>query len=110
MCASRRTFSCDEVPVFVEFWPVGQRYSIISRWVQSDGEGCINYGRRRKKNRRRSVMKRMRMAIAVTGILLANALSAQSAVKPFHLDETTIGDVQAAYQSHALTAMQLVQA
>ena len=55
-------------------------------------------------------MKRMRMAIAGTGMLLVNALTAQSAVKPFHLEETTIGDVQAAYQSHALTATQLVQA
>jgi Asp-tRNA(Asn)/Glu-tRNA(Gln) amidotransferase A subunit family amidase len=55
-------------------------------------------------------MKRMRMAIAGTGLLLANALSAQSAVKPFHLEETTIADVQAAYRAHALTATQLVQA
>jgi len=55
-------------------------------------------------------MKRMRMAIAGTGLVLANALSVQSAVKPFHLEETTIGDVQGAYQSHALTATQLVQA
>jgi amidase len=55
-------------------------------------------------------MKRMRMAIAGTGMALANALSAQSAVKPFHLEETTIADVQAAYQSHTLTATQLVQA
>jgi amidase len=53
-------------------------------------------------------MKRMRVAIAGTGIVLANALSAQS-VKPFHLEETTIADVQAAYQAHALTATQLVQ-
>jgi amidase len=55
-------------------------------------------------------MKRMRMAIAGTGMALANALSAQSAVKPFHLEETTIADVQAAYRAHALTATQLVQA
>jgi amidase len=55
-------------------------------------------------------MKRMRMAIAGTGLLLANALSAQSAVKSFHLDEATIGEVQAAYQAHVLTATQLVQA
>jgi Asp-tRNA(Asn)/Glu-tRNA(Gln) amidotransferase A subunit family amidase len=54
-------------------------------------------------------MKRMRMAIAGTGMVLANALSAQSAVKPFHLEETTIADVQAAYRAHALTATQLVQ-
>jgi amidase len=55
-------------------------------------------------------MKRMHIAIAGTGMLLANALSAQNAVKPFRPDETTISDVQAAYQSHALTATQLVQA
>jgi amidase len=55
-------------------------------------------------------MKRIHMAIAGTGMLLANALSAQGAVKPFHLDETTISDVQAAYQSQTLTATQLVQA
>ena len=49
-------------------------------------------------------MKRMRMAIAGMGMVLANALSAQSVVKPFHLDEATIGDVHAAYMSGALTA------
>ena len=57
-------------------------------------------------------MKRMRMAMAIagTGMVLANVLSAQSAMKPFHFEETTTGDVQAAYQAHALTATQLVQA
>jgi len=55
-------------------------------------------------------MKRMHIAIAGTGMLMANALSAQSAVKPFQLEETTISEVQAAYQSHALTATQLVHA
>jgi len=55
-------------------------------------------------------MKRMHIAIVGTGMLLTNAVTAQSAVKPFLLDETTISDVQAAYQSHALTATQLVRA
>jgi amidase len=55
-------------------------------------------------------MKRMHIAIAGTSMLLASSLSAQSAVRPFHLDETTISDVLAAYQSHALTSTQLVQA
>ena len=55
-------------------------------------------------------MKRMHIVIVGTGMLLTNAVTAQSAVKPFLLDETTISDVQAAYQSHALTATQLVRA
>jgi amidase len=55
-------------------------------------------------------MKRMHMAIAGTAMLLANALSAQSTVKPFHLDESTISDVQTAYRSHTITATQLVEA
>src|SRR6202050_2767824 len=55
-------------------------------------------------------MKRMHLAIAGTGMVLGSTLCAQSTVKPFHLGETTISDVQAAYQSHALTATQLVQA
>jgi hypothetical protein len=55
-------------------------------------------------------MKRMHIAIVGTRLLLANALSAQNAVKPFHLDQTTISNVQAAYQSYALTATQLMQA
>jgi amidase len=48
--------------------------------------------------------------MAVTAILLANSAGAESAVKPFHLEEATIGDVHAAYKSGALTATQLVQA
>jgi Asp-tRNA(Asn)/Glu-tRNA(Gln) amidotransferase A subunit family amidase len=40
----------------------------------------------------------------------ANGAGAESAVKPFHLDEATISDVQAAYRSGALTAARSVQA
>jgi Asp-tRNA(Asn)/Glu-tRNA(Gln) amidotransferase A subunit family amidase len=43
-------------------------------------------------------------------MLVANGASAESVVKPFHLDEATISDVQAAYRSGALTAARLVQA
>jgi amidase len=47
---------------------------------------------------------------AATVMLVANGAAAQSVVKPFHLDEATISDVQAAYRSGALTAARLVQA
>jgi hypothetical protein len=55
-------------------------------------------------------MKLVQVFMAATVMLVANGVSAESAVKPFHLEEATISDVQAAYQSHALTATQLVQA
>jgi amidase len=43
-------------------------------------------------------------------MLLANGASAESEVKLFHLEETTISDVHAAYKSGATTATRLVQA
>jgi amidase len=43
-------------------------------------------------------------------MLLGNGAGAESAVKPFHLEEATIGDVHAAYMSGTLTAAKLVQA
>ena len=43
-------------------------------------------------------------------MVVANGASAEGVVKPFHLDEATISDVQAAYRSGALTAARLVQA
>ena len=55
-------------------------------------------------------MKGSRIVMAVTVMLLANSVGAESKVKAFHLDEATIGDVHAAYRSGALTATQLVQA
>src|SRR5271165_7097151 len=48
--------------------------------------------------------------MAGTMMLSANVACAESAIKTFHLDETTISDVHAAYVSGALTAGQLVQA
>jgi amidase len=55
-------------------------------------------------------MKLVHLFMAGTVMLVANGASAESAVKPFHLDEATISDVQAAYRSGALTAARLVQA
>jgi len=55
-------------------------------------------------------MKRVHLFMAGTVMLLANGAGAESVVKPFHLDEATISDVQAAYRSGALTAARLVQA
>ena len=43
-------------------------------------------------------------------MVVANGASAEGAVKPFHLDEATISEVQAACRSGALTAARLVQA
>lgn len=42
-------------------------------------------------------------------MLMANA-PAQNSAKPFHLEEATISDVQAAYKSGTLTSVKLVQA
>jgi len=42
--------------------------------------------------------------MAGTAMLLANGAGAENAVKTFHLEEATIGDVHAAYMSGALTA------
>lgn len=55
-------------------------------------------------------MKLVHLVMAGTVMLVANGASAESVVKPFHLDEATISDVQAAYRSGALTAARLVQA
>jgi amidase len=55
-------------------------------------------------------MKLVLLFIAATVLLQTKGASAETAVKPFHVEETTISDVQAAYQSHALTATQLVRA
>src|SRR5580700_3142951 len=55
-------------------------------------------------------MKFMRLLIFGTVMLMANGTGAQSSVKLFHLDEATISDVHAAYQSGALTSVKLVQA
>ncbi len=55
-------------------------------------------------------MKLAHLFIAETVMLLANGAGAESAIKPFHLEEATIGDVHAAYVSGTLTAAKLVQA
>ncbi len=55
-------------------------------------------------------MKQSQLVMAVTVMLLASSVGAESKAKEFHLEEATIGDVQAAYKSGALTATQLVQA
>src|ERR1022692_3195156 len=55
-------------------------------------------------------MKLVHLFMAGTAILMANGAGAESVVKPFHLEEATISDVQAAYKSGALTATKLVQA
>lgn len=56
------------------------------------------------------LVKPAHLFMAGTVLLAANGAGAESAVKPFHLDEATISDVQAAYRSGALTAARLVQA
>jgi amidase len=56
------------------------------------------------------LVKLVHFFMAGTVMLVANGASAESVVKPFHLDEATISDVQAAYRSGALTAARLVQA
>ena len=43
-------------------------------------------------------------------MLIANNAAAQNPTKPFHLDEATISEVQAAYKSGTLTSAKLVQA
>src|ERR1700675_3152104 len=48
--------------------------------------------------------------MAGRAMLLANGAGAESAVRPFHLEEATISDVHAAYKSGKLTAAKLVQA
>src|SRR5258707_3696713 len=55
-------------------------------------------------------MKFMRLLMFGTVMLMANGAGTQNSVKPFHLDETTISDVHAAYKSGALTSVKLVQA
>src|ERR1700688_1575238 len=55
-------------------------------------------------------MKFMRLLMFGTVMLMANGAGAQNSVNPFHLDEATISDVQAAYKSGALTSVRLVQA
>jgi len=56
------------------------------------------------------VMTPLHLFIAGTGMLLANGAGADSAVKPFHLEEASISDVHAAHTSDTLTAAKLVQA
>src|ERR1700738_1675473 len=58
---------------------------------------------------KRYFMKSLYIVMAGTVILPANGAGAESAVKPFHLEEATISDVHAAYKSGAITATRLVQ-
>jgi amidase len=55
-------------------------------------------------------MKLIHLLMAGALMLLANNAGAESAVKTFHLEESTISDVHAGYMSGALTAAKLVQA
>lgn len=55
-------------------------------------------------------MKLVHNVMAAAVVLLANGASAESKVKPFRIEETTISDVHAAYKSGATTATELVQA
>jgi len=55
-------------------------------------------------------MRQVHLFMAGTVLLLANGAGAESAATPFHLEEATISDVQAAYMSGTLTAEKLVQA
>ena len=55
-------------------------------------------------------MKLVHMVMAALGMLLVHGATAEGEVKPFHLEEVTISDVQAAYLSGATTATRLVQA
>src|SRR5579871_5139039 len=55
-------------------------------------------------------MKFILLLVLGTAMLLAVGADAQTSVKPFHLDEATIVDVQGAYKSGALTSVKLVQA
>src|SRR5580693_10031593 len=55
-------------------------------------------------------MKFMRLLTFGTVMVMANGASAEGVVKPFHLDEASISDVQAAYRAGSLTAARLVQA
>jgi amidase len=54
-------------------------------------------------------MKWSRIVMALTVMLLANIVGAESTVKAFHLEEATIDEVHAAYKAGTLTATQLVQ-
>jgi amidase len=56
------------------------------------------------------LVKLVHLFMAGTVMLLSNSAGAESAVKPFHLEEATINDVHAAYMSGTLTAAKLVQA
>ena len=55
-------------------------------------------------------MKFTRLVMLGTTMLIANNAAAQNPTKPFHLDEATISEVQAAYKSGTLTSVKLVQA
>jgi hypothetical protein len=55
-------------------------------------------------------MKFVRLLMFGTVLVMANGAGAQNSVKPFRLDEATVGDVHAAYKSGALTSVRLVQA
>jgi amidase len=55
-------------------------------------------------------MKPVHIVVAGMIMLLPNGASAESEVKPFHLEEATISDVYAAYRSGAITATRLVKA
>jgi amidase len=56
------------------------------------------------------LIKLVHLFMAGTVMVVASGAGAEGVVKPFHLDEATISDVQAAYRSGALTAASLVQA
>ena len=55
-------------------------------------------------------IKFMRLLMFGAVTLIAKGASAQNSVKSFPLDEATISDVHAAYESGALTSVRLVQA
>jgi amidase len=55
-------------------------------------------------------MKFVRLLMIGTVLMMANGSLARKSDKPFQLDEATISDVHAAYESGALTSVKLVQA
>jgi amidase len=55
-------------------------------------------------------MKLAHIVFAGMVMLLGNGAGAESAAKPFHLEEATISDVHVAYKAGAATATRLVQA
>jgi Asp-tRNA(Asn)/Glu-tRNA(Gln) amidotransferase A subunit family amidase len=55
------------------------------------------------------IMKLVHIVLAGAFVLPANGGGGAAEAKPFHLDEASIGDVQAAYRSGATTAARVVQ-